>query len=458
MAGTIAEHLGNSVYPNLDAVESQLLDHLSPVASQGGVRSYSMTCPACDKPREAYYYPGTSGITCNRKKNCGEFTSIWDAIQQHSGSSNRDILNTLCGAAGVDLPKSDRDNKQEQRTEQSFIQSVKGLLQQELLNHKPAMDYLVVNRKFTKDDIVKLGYGYYPGHKRVRELLSDAGVDITLAEQYHVIPKSNFPNNKRYKLDGRITGQWVHPDSQYFSLWGRAFTQIPDDEKKYHFSTGTDKTRPYGWSGRHIQRPVCVEGVFDADSLKLMGINGCAVGGNTINNNQAAFFAERGVLELFMFIDGDHAGVQGGLDSIMRCESLGTTVFIISTPEGHDDVDAMRAASNQTGIHRLLQSAMLGGEFYAKSLLKEFLTYRDDNKRIAQQMRKAMRIRSILTPASSVAFDNVLLAYGINAFDPSQAALELVARMRTAGVSEDAINRRSHELYGITVLLESMNG
>ncbi len=447
-----AEFLNKEVYPNIDAVSAGLLDHLNPTTNEGSTpTSYKLDCPRCHKKNRGYYYSGSAAINCNRKNNC-ESTSLWDVIQKSRNLSNQETFLLFCEKANIDPPENDASYNSESKKTRSLLDVVTTYLHRCLLENKEAMEYLTKIRKFTVNDIKKLNYGYYPSWQEVEKEIATQGCDLDLAIQYNVIPNYDVRKNlKRWKMEGRITGVWRHEDMLRFSLWGRAFTDIASNERKYYFSPGTSKTRPYGWSGGHTSRFIAVEGMVDSDSLFLLDIKGCGLGGNAVNNAQASFLANHGVREFIHMTDSGRAGITGGLDSIMRCEPLGITVFIAQIPEGHDDVDSMRAQGNINGIQRLIDTAILGGEFYAKIILSDFSLYREDNTKINKLIQRAMRVRSTLTSSSAMAFDRAFLRYGINPINPTIAALELATRLKYADVENDVVNRTIKEHFGITI-------
>ena len=109
MSQSITDYLKDTAYPRLDAVETGLLDHLSPSnMSAGG--NYVLLCPQCGK-REAYYYPTHSHVNCNRKNKCGASTSLWNILAS-SGLTPAEIVARICEKAGVPVPE--RTNRRAQ--------------------------------------------------------------------------------------------------------------------------------------------------------------------------------------------------------------------------------------------------------------------------------------------------------------------------------------------------------
>ena len=102
-----SDFLRREVYPRLDAVAEHLLDSLEPKPrSTSG--SYPLICPEC-KAKEAFYFPFHGYINCPRKNECGNSTSLWDAMlfcgyehnvnrpgfPRHSPGSLRNAFQTL---------------------------------------------------------------------------------------------------------------------------------------------------------------------------------------------------------------------------------------------------------------------------------------------------------------------------------------------------------------------------
>lgn len=445
--GVISDHLREKVYHQLNAYEEGFLDTYSPIASSGKTLSYSLTCPQCKVPKAAFYYPGSGWINCHRKNNCGIGTTVFDAIQMSTGGTNAEIFKLLCDATGSYLETDDAPGVAADSPR--FIRkSVSAILQGFLWKSDESLTYLR-SRSLSDEDIRSLGIGYYPSESEVRKELSSAGVDIPTAEQWMLIQPSTAASTqkKRWMLDRRIVGLWDQADGTV-RLWGR--TLVEGDGPKYYFSPGLDKSQPYGWRGGSTRLPIVVEGTFDRDSLALMGFNSLAIGGAGINAAQALFLAEHKVLDLIHMIDGDRAGREGAYRTITNCEPLGITTYIATTPEGADDVDALRQAGKKDDVEQIIGRSVLGGEYIAFMAL---LALDKGGPKSGAAVREAIKIKQTLTLPSQLAFEKVFNAYGLGQDDVEGGAIRTALHLHEAGMGKEAITQRLAETHGITITI-----
>lgn len=445
----LSELLHDQVYPRLDAVEADLLTHFDPLPNKGSRLKYTLTCPECERPRAAFYYPGNTVIHCGRKNNCGAPTRIWNAIQTSTGLDNKALLHRLCELTGTELPG--QKNTPQTKGAHSLAESIKRITRDALKAHAPAMAYLTNVRRFSLPEIQQMGLGFYPDDPTVRTALLDANEDLGLAEEWGLVqPVEDREQHKRWPPTGRLVGFWKQSNGS-LKLWSRDISTPGQDDglPKYMFASGLDKTQPYGWNGGSARSPIVVEGTIDKESLQLMGFNALAIGQAGVNANQATFFCERGVLELLHLTDGDRAGHRGAMDTLRNSEPLGITTFFALVPEGMDDVDTLRANGQQETVEALIANAVNGGEFLANQLIMAI------DQRTAPQyartVREIMTLRARLTPASALVFDNTLLRYGIKPVPPATEALRIAANMLELGLPLDAINKRLTALTGMTL-------
>lgn len=459
MSSGIGEFLKDKVYPDLDAVDAGLLDHLKPHGQSNG--SYQLTCPSCGEKR-AFYYIGSAFIQCNRRNQCKVPTSLWDVLSQQ-GLSNSDIIKRLCSAAGVTPPPPPRrSNSAGARHPQAPTNTATPLLSpgkaiirvtQELAVANPGvLSQLQAARGYSDSEMATMRFGVYTTAGEVLSRLESLGISKEVAQTKGYIGYDDAnPDHLWDVMDGRVVGYWPHDDGDV-RLWGR----IPagsgsSTTKKYRFSKSLIKDIPYLFTKRQGAFPICVEGVLDAWSLQLLGYWGNAIGQAAINPAQALYMASKGVTEAAHMVDGDGAGYDGALASIRSCEPVGITLSIIVLGAGLDDADAMRRNGKDQQLRELIDARMNAGTYlahYCASLLSQ----------PAPDTRALARVRSIaaqLTPVSKRCWEDYARSLGVYVDDEVES-VRVLGSLVNAGLplSESLALVKRRTGYTITIQKE----
>ncbi|MAG64952.1 MAG: hypothetical protein CMK74_03640 [Pseudomonadales bacterium] len=432
MASEITEFLREVVYPKIDAVECGLLSFLKP-RPMSTAGSYIMICPACGEP-EGYHFPGAGVILCPRKNECGETTSLWDALSKN-GLRDSEVVTELCRAANVEPPKNKRDVAAAIHASSQTpapVSAGKAIFQvtQYLAGKQPTLvSELAKERGLSTDQLKVMKLGLYTTPQEVLSLLEQKGVSKEVAAQKGYV---EFDPDDQTRLltgmTGRVVGYWPHPDGD-FRLWGR----LPKGaggkgSPKYRFAPSLKKNIPYLFNSRKPTILVGVEGVFDAWALQLLDIWGCAVGQAAVNAAQAQFFVEKGVTEYAQMLDGDDAGFDSGITTIRNCEQVGIVTSIIPLGAGMDDADALRRSGRSETIHGLVAGRINAGEYLAR-MCTAYLNQQPPNIKAFNRVISTSRY---LTPASRAVWNRYATALGYN-FSAEQEAANKFAALIKAG-------------------------
>lgn len=432
------EYTVTELLTQVDAEATGWLAHLDPVA-KGKV--YEMACPACAK-REAYHFPGSTQIICRREKACGERTSLWDLLEgRMSGATRRDIYLTIAKAAGVDITTSREGHTS---TTVQTAKTVVGLLRSCLEQSPAAWAYLTDERGYSAEDIANAGLGYYPGARWLQATCSRKGVDLGQLRDWGVLPDDPDAESP---LAGRVVGFWRQPDGG-LALWGRRLDG--KDDYKYLFTAGLDKTRPYLYARPGGNTLPTVEGALDAHALRLMGVPACAVGGNRINLEQAKFLAQDGVRSVMFFADDGKAGYSGMLATIANCEAQGISTFFAITPEGEDDVDAMRRNGRESEAIALIDDARSGGSVLATAIS----AMADGRHESYADARQLLPTVAQLTAPSRLAYDAYMRAQGLKPPSPEVDALRAMATLLDEGLALDIATDHVARRHGVRIRME----
>lgn len=443
--------LNESVYPQLDAVECGLLDTLEPAPAGGNKGYYKLRCPRCDQ-RRAFHYPGTASVRCNRRNACGESISLADHIMEQRGVEFAEARRILIEAAGIRTSSGGVENT---NRAPSLRQSLIQVLKEQLDEHPEAQRYLE-SRGYHRDLRKKLPQvGYFPHWRTVDSRLRAMDVDPSPLYEWNVLPsQEQLSRDDGWGMDGRVVVLWPAPDDRFF-LCGRRISDEAGGPKSL-YSPGADLSIPWGWrrNGRGIIW--AVEGMFDRLALEAAGFPACGLGLNAVNYNQAAHIAQSMPPELGLVTDSGPAGISGALQTVERVESLGVPLRIASVPIGGDDVDAIRRDNGEGAIGEILEAAVTGGAYVARTLLTAL--HRRPHSR-HEIHRKALYYRALLTTSSRNDLERVFRQYGWSLDEQDGQPLQLLGRLLDAGLDLKSAERVARERSGMDVqALLSANG
>ena len=456
MEQSITEFLKDRVYPRLDAVERGLFDHFQPASRLSGSGSYTLICPACGA-KEGFYFPGSTHINCPRKIECGNSTSIWDAMLE-AGYQNSEIVKVLCETVGVEPPKPDKQSNGRSGSPDQPVQITAGtaifqVTQYLATKHPSLLKELQDDRGLTKEQMEAMRLGVYTTPSEVLELLSKRGISREVAVEKGYVEVDAVDSSKLTTgLTNRVVGYWPHPDGD-IRLWGRLASGKGDDrQKKYRFAAKMKKDIPYLFSMRKKGVAVGIEGTFDAWSFHFAGLWGMALGQASLNPAQAAYLASKGVHEFAYVTDGDFAGYEGGLITIRNGESAGIVVGIIALGQGMDDADAIRKAGKLDHLNAMVENRINAGEYLARMCSYYLACTPPDLKGINQVLSAA----ECLTPVSAVVWKDFSASLGIR-LDGEREAATRFSGLLAAGltVREAASIVQRNTGYRITITNEA---
>jgi len=450
----VGQYLREQVYPQLDAVATNLLDDLNP-KRRGQARYYTMDCPSCDGKQTAFYYPGSAVINCNRRSSCERLvTPIWEVLARTT-SSKKETLERLCVAAGVPLPEDGRSKTE--KTAATLAFDLLDVLRAALWENPDALAYLRSERGMKDDEIRSAHVGYYPNPDHVSKSLAARGAHLPTAQAWGLVD----PRSAK-KFSGRIVGYWEQPDGS-IRLWGRAFGRSMAsymdkgelvEPNKYEYQYGLVKTVPYRFSSVSRRGSlIAVEGPLDVERMAVNGIPAIGVGGAMVIEAQTVFLASKGVASIIHLTDGDRAGHEGALKTIENAEPLGISVMVSEIPEGMDDPDKVIATSGPEPINALLENAISAGTFLAADMLA--LTKKASND-YPIRVRQIFRTADHLTTASRMSFDLAVKKAGIQLPDSRASALRTMATLIDLGVADEEVDRILRDRHGVKVTVNEV--
>jgi DNA primase catalytic core len=330
---------------------SEILNTLNP--KQKG-DYLELDCPICLKPGVAFIYDNGFEIICNREKNCGQKTTIWNYIQKENNLSQQATLKFLADNANIILPAiTDKGFQQicDQRKTEDLLTLVLAFYKKQLLEvpGRAALQYLIEKRGYSLDEIEKMDLGFNPGKTATDNFLATKAF---LPSQIEIALRF---------LDARDSHPLVFPyrdkHRQITSLWGRTIDPEVKD-KKYLPYTETTKAQPFNIDKASGEEFILVEGFFDAMITTASGCkNVIALGGSHLTKDQLEVIINRRCKRIILALDNDKAGIDGTEESIKLLNQTNIEVFVASLPVGVKDPDELIVKQGIEAFSKLINTA-----------------------------------------------------------------------------------------------------
>ena len=279
-------------------------------------------------------------------------------LMKQEGMGFMEAVQELAQLSGVTLTVEERGGRLEKsgfaRERYQYIHAIAAeWFQKNLIDAQigqKTRDYL--ERRGMSSDIVKqFGLGYAPpGWNGLLHVLEKAGVKREEAFQSGlVIKKEESPPNSGIRNQGydrfrdRVMFPIANNRGQVIAFGGRGLTD--DQTPKYLNSPET----PWFSKGRtlfgfdrsrvvasRLDRLILVEGYFDVLALHQAGIEYVAAPLGTALTHDHVHAIRRHVKTVFLFFDGDAAGVAAALRTLELFANTGITVKVMPLPSGED--------------------------------------------------------------------------------------------------------------------------
>lgn len=433
------------VIPSIDVVDAGLLDHLNPSSGKScsGGYSYSLDCPKCAEKgiRRAFYYAGSGAVVCNRRVEC-ESTSIWDVLL-NSGLSADHVISRLYSLSAYERP-----NKAVQQSKSAAI-ILRDILRSTLLGNDDILRSFCASRHMSRDDVVRLGYGFYPSKAFVTKVIQNHKLNRKECIDLGYIPEDDNPHDR---FANRIVGFWEMSDRRP-RIWGRCIQRSPQKPTlKYIYTSsehGFTRVTPYMFYRKEKGKLYVSEGMLDADSLHLVKhVWSCAVGSNLINGAQASFLAAHHVSEIAFISDGDRAGLIGAIKSVFNAEAVGLEIHLCILSAEDQDIDYLREQGNLTQIDNILANEQTAALFLADVFAT---ATREDDRKILTIFSN--RFHDLSTRTRN-AFNDSVRSSGYS-FSPENEAVKVFSTLLSNGFPAEQAARIIQRKYGFTITIEA---
>ncbi len=282
----------------------------------------------------------------------GKGGDMFTFIQEIEGLDFRETLELLARKAGVDLEQfrgSGRSNAKEKEQLYAVIELAARFYQAQLKGSKPALEYLLGKRAFTKETVLLFRFGYAPNTgDALYTFLKKKGFAEDLMTRAGLI-------TKRYRGPGDMfRGRIMVPlsDAQGKVVGFTARQLIDDKESPKYINTPAtllyDKGRQvYGLHQakdaiRKAGYSVVVEGNLDVVASHQAGVRNVVASAGTALTEYHLKDLSRYAGDIRFAFDADRAGINATERAIPLAQKVGVNVSIITIPDGKDPDDLVR--------------------------------------------------------------------------------------------------------------------
>ncbi len=299
---------------------------------------------------------------------CGESGNIFTFLMKMEGASFPEAVEKLAKRAGVELPRDDRGQKNQEPDEHYLLYRVNELAQKfyqaQLFSPEgvTALEYLR-KRGLSRAELERLGLGYAPaGWENLIRHLEGRGLSSKLAlEAGLIVPRESGDGHyDRFRdrvmfpihdLMGRVRGFGgrVMDDSL------PKYINSPETPiyKKGEMLYGLDLAKE---AIRKKDRAIIVEGYFDRISLDLYGFKEAVASLGTAFTEAQARVIGRYSRNIYLIFDADEAGRKASFRALPIFLPAGLLPYLVLMPEGNDPDDLVRKAGAEA-LESLIASA-----------------------------------------------------------------------------------------------------
>lgn len=420
MAGEISHFVKTKVYPNLNAVLSNLFDTLHP---QDRGDHYLIDCADCGKPGSATYKAKGSEVKC---ESCGKRLSVWDVVAKAKNLNNsRSVLHVLSDASGQRPPERNKNPSSETNianspsSERIFETNLFNILRDNLSHSDLALRHLIEERSWSQEEIKLAPIGYYPSVRIVADKLQQCGADLNVAKAWGVLDA---------KFEQLIVGLWRQPDKTS-KLWGTGFGATT--QSGTIFQDGLVTTVPcfYFTKGyKPTDTVLLVQEPLASARLLANGIRSAALSSIHITTEQAPFLS-RQLADFIQWAMPDGTSRMAAERSILRINPLGIHLKILESPEGWGDPEQSISRAGIDSVRSALNNTTHAGTYLAARLASQL-----ERLDFSKTQTKGRLWRRCLQGASLNEFVAELARRGVVVGDDTAEACRTLAALIDSGV------------------------
>jgi DNA primase len=312
---------------------------------------------------------------------CGAAGDIFNFVEQIEGVDFPTALEQLAERAGIKLEKHDYDPEAALKKQIYFINELSAKFYHYILLNHPAgkigLDYLVKQRKLTKETIKEFEIGCAPDNwDSLYKFLLKKGIKTEDMLQAGVIVNKQSGGGFIDKFRGRVMFPLKAVDGKILGFTARTlFNREPKylntaETSVFHktfFLFGLDKNK------LEIKRDgaIFVEGQMDLITAWQEGIkNIVSVSGTSLTNSQLTLLS-RYTNDITFCFDSDSAGINASYRAVEMAEKLNFNIKMAVIPTPYKDLDDMVRA-NIEEAKRYIKNSIPAYDFFILTLLKKY--------------------------------------------------------------------------------------
>jgi DNA primase len=451
----------------------QKLDVVDVVGSYIGLkkagRNYKAVCPFHSEKTPSFMV--SPELQIYKCFGCGASGDIFSFVQQIEGVDFPAALEQLAEKAGIKLERRDYDLEAALKKQIYFINELSAKFYHYiLLNHpagKIALDYLVKQRKLTKETIKEFELGCAPDSwDSLYKFLLKKGIKNEDIVRAGVVVSRQSGSGFVDKFRGRIMFPLRAVDGKVLGFTARTlFNREPKylntgETAVFHktfFLFGLDKGR------LEIKKDgaIFVEGQMDLITAWQAGIkNVVSISGTSLTNSQLTLLS-RYTNDVTFCFDSDSAGVNASYRAVEMAEKLNFNIKMTVIPAPYKDLDDMVRA-NAEEAQRYLKNAIPAYDFFILTMLKKY----DKNTALGKKSIMDELIPLFSRISNQVLFDHYSKKISSELNLSQEAVLSVMKKGKTEDFDEEALYpeskitsyKQNPEGYFLALVLKSNTG
>lgn len=266
---------------------------------------------------------------------CGESGNSISFLMKHESFSYPEALEYLAGFYNITVEYNEKEVDVEKEVDfKEYENCLTAAVKSYKKNLIPDVEKYLIERGFTKDDILQWSIGYAPsGGKYITDKVIESGY-WNIAEELFLVTNKKGSNYDR--LQDRITIPLQDSFGRFIGISGRQFTPNPKFPKYINPSDTPLYKKDFTWYGLNFAAHAIrkqgfarlVEGYTDVIALHRNGMeNTIASCGTSITANQIKIL-KKYTNKIQLLLDGDKAGKKAALKVIDAFIAEGFFVYI----------------------------------------------------------------------------------------------------------------------------------
>jgi DNA primase len=285
---------------------------------------------------------------------CGKGGNVFGFVMEIEKVTFTEAVRLLAEKAGIELPKWQRDEDEGPSESELLIRAntlARDFFYQQLINEtspgaREAKDYLTA-RGYGRDVIERFLIGYAPDTwESLAEHARAAGVPLVVMVQAGLLKEGKEKHRPYDAFRHRVMFPIRNLAGRVIAFGGRRLREENESESAKYINSPETSVYKKGrevfglWEARNEirkrDRAVIVEGYTDCASLVMAGVSIAVASLGTSLTTDQARLVKRFTSNIFIFYDGDNAGLAAAKRAADLLLSIGTAPRVVVVPADED--------------------------------------------------------------------------------------------------------------------------